>query len=72
MSLGREKYFLDCYDRELLTSEEKMKSRCKIRAGIYASSFAATYLGYGISLWYGGILISNEELEYQNAIKVRR
>lgn len=69
-SLGREQTFLDRYDNELIAGEQGMRLKSRLRGLIFGLGQTAPFLGYGLSLWYGGVLVADEGMPYQDVIKV--
>jgi len=69
-SLGRETTIMEKYDEELKTGELMMRRKAFLRGIVYGVGQAATYIGYSLSLWYGGTLVADNEILYKDAIKV--
>ncbi|CAG9128715.1 unnamed protein product [Plutella xylostella] len=42
----------------------------RFRGIVFAFGQTAPVAGYALSLWYGGVLVANREIEYKSAIKV--
>lgn len=41
----------------------------RFRGIVFAFGQTAPVAGYALSLWYGGVLVANREIEYKSAIK---
>lgn len=69
-SLGKEQSLFELYDKELLSGERTMHIKSIMRGFAFALGQTAPFLCYGISLWYGGVLVADEGLPYKDVIKV--
>ncbi|KAJ9591025.1 hypothetical protein L9F63_027767, partial [Diploptera punctata] len=70
VSLSREQLFLQRYMTELQVALAAARKKSRFRGPVYSLGQTAPFFGYGLSLYYGGVLISTEGLPYKNVIKV--
>jgi len=47
-----------------------MKKRARLRGIAFGIGQTAPLFGYALSLWYGGTLVAEEGLHYENVVKV--
>lgn len=69
-SLGKENTFFDRYCQELDHVARATKVRNRLRGAVFSFGQTAPFFAYGLSLYYGGYLVANEGLSYENVIKV--
>ncbi|XP_014474963.1 PREDICTED: multidrug resistance protein homolog 49 isoform X2 [Dinoponera quadriceps] len=69
-SLGKENTFFDKYCVELGHVAKATRVRNRLRGLVFSCGQTAPFLGYAVSLYYGGYLVAREGLDYQNVIKV--
>lgn len=68
-SLGRERYFMEKYFVELNEVNKAIRVRSRLRGVVYSFGQAAPFLGYALSLYYGGTLVASQEVNYKEVIK---
>lgn len=68
-SLGQEAHVLNRYAMEIRNAEAACHAKIRYRGLVYAIGNTAPLFGYALALYYGGILIANEGLEYKIVIK---
>lgn len=68
-SLGQEVHILNRYSKEIDKVHEYCKSKSRFRGFVFGLGQTVPLMGYGLSLWYGGYLVANKEMEYQDVIK---
>lgn len=66
--LGAEEQFLQKYEHELQLAQKAGGIRSRLRGAVYSLGLTAPSFGYGISLYYGGLLVAYEGLPYKNVI----
>ncbi|EFN84122.1 Multidrug resistance protein-like protein 49 [Harpegnathos saltator] len=69
-SLGKEDAFFNRYCVELNHVAKASRTRNRLRGLVFSCGQTAPFLGYAVSLYYGGYLVAREGLAYQNVIKV--
>ncbi|XP_039953591.1 multidrug resistance protein homolog 49 isoform X1 [Bactrocera tryoni] len=69
-SLGQERHVLERYCEQIDKADKACRKKVRFRGVVYGMGQTAPFLAYGISLYYGGILVSNDEVPYANIIKV--
>lgn len=69
-SLGQELDILSRYITEIVRAETACRQKIRFRGVVYALGQTAPQIAYGIAFTYGGILVANYQLEYENLIKV--
>lgn len=69
-SLGKEDAFFNRYCTELNHVAKAIRVRNRLRGLVFSCGQTAPFLGYAVSLYYGGYLVAREQLDYQNVIKV--
>jgi ATP-binding cassette subfamily B (MDR/TAP) protein 1 len=68
-SLCGEGLFLERYMTELWSAQQAASQKTRLRGPVFALGQTVPFFGYGLSLYYGGYLISTEGLPYKNVIK---
>ena len=68
-SLGQEPHVLSRFYNEIEKVEQLCRQKMKFRGIVFALGQAAPAFGYAVSLYYGGMLVANDGLEYKNVIK---
>ncbi|KAK6623968.1 hypothetical protein RUM44_010825 [Polyplax serrata] len=68
--LGKEHYFIEKYSQTLKEGRRSNRKRAWLRGLAFAVGQTAPFFGYSISLWYGGYLVANENLQYKYVIMV--
>ncbi|GLH05847.1 Probable multidrug resistance-associated protein lethal(2)03659 [Gryllus bimaculatus] len=69
-ALGGERAFLRRYGDALSAAEAAGRGKMRWRGVVFAMGQCSWFLAYSLALYYGGILVANEGLPYQNVIKV--
>lgn len=69
VSLGQEEHIINRYNEEIAKSEVACRSKIKYRGLVYALGQSTPLFGYALALWYGGMLMANEGLDYKSVIK---
>uniref|UniRef100_A0A1A9X3Q1 ABC-type xenobiotic transporter n=1 Tax=Glossina brevipalpis TaxID=37001 RepID=A0A1A9X3Q1_9MUSC len=68
-SLGQERYVLQRYSTQMDFVHKSCVKKLRFRGFVYGLGQSAPFYAYGISLFYGAILVANG-LPYENVIKV--
>lgn len=68
--LGGERAFLRRYTDALAAADGAGRRKMRWRGPVFAMGQCAPYLAYALTFYYGGVLVSNEGLPYQNTLKV--
>uniref|UniRef100_A0A1B0A9F0 ABC-type xenobiotic transporter n=1 Tax=Glossina pallidipes TaxID=7398 RepID=A0A1B0A9F0_GLOPL len=68
-SLGQERYVLERYSSQIDLVHKSCVKKLRFRGFVYGLGQSAPFFAYGISLFYGAILVANG-LPYENVIKV--
>lgn len=68
-SLGQEADIITRYTKEIMDVEAAVKRKLSYRGFVTASVQAIPMFAYAIALYYGGILVAREGMEYQNLIR---
>lgn len=55
---------------ELRSAQQAARKKTHLRGPVFSFGQTAPFFGYGLSLYYGGYLISTEGLPYKNVIKL--
>lgn len=58
------------YVCEMTKAGSTMKNRLLWRGFIFALGQAIPFVSYGITLWYGGLLIADRKIEYKDVLKL--
>ncbi|XP_004537388.1 multidrug resistance protein homolog 49 [Ceratitis capitata] len=69
-SLGQERYVLERYDEQINRADKACRKKLRYRGLVYGLGQTAPFMAYGVSLGYGGFLVANQEVPYQDIIKV--
>lgn len=69
-SLGKEDVFFNRYCVELNHVAKATRVKNRLRGLVFSCGQTMPFLGYAVSLYYGGYLVARENLDYQNVIKV--
>ena len=67
--LGREKLFVKRYIKELDNSHSQAKRKSHIRGLVFGFAQSMPFFAYAGCMYYGGYLVDQKELEYQNVFK---
>lgn len=67
-SLGQERYVLQRYSSQIDLVHKSCVKKLRFRGFVYGLGQSAPFFAYGISLFYGAILVANG-LPYENVIK---
>lgn len=68
-SLCQEPHVLKRYIEKIDEADEYCRQKSKFRGFVFGLGLTVPTLGYGLSLWYGGVLIAEKEMNYENVIK---
>ncbi|XP_032292618.1 multidrug resistance protein homolog 49 [Drosophila virilis] len=68
--LGLEQQVLERYIQQIDQVNVACRRKVRFRGLVFALGQAAPFLAYGVSLYYGGLLVANEGLPYEDIIKV--
>lgn len=68
-SLGQEPHVLRRYIKEIDEIDAYCRQKSKFRGIVFGLGQTVPLMGYGLSLWYGGILVAKKEMPYENVIK---
>ncbi|XP_055855395.1 multidrug resistance protein homolog 49 [Episyrphus balteatus] len=69
-SLGQEKEVLKRYVTQTDQADKASKKKIRFRGTVFGLGQASPFIAYGISLYYGGMLVAAGSIEYENIIKV--
>ncbi|XP_055537429.1 multidrug resistance protein homolog 49-like [Wyeomyia smithii] len=69
-SLCQEPYILERYDKEIAKVDIACKKKTRLRGTVFAIGQVMPFLCYGLSLSYGGKLVSDGDVLYKDVIKV--
>ena len=67
--LSREKTFVSRYIAELSGPHETAKKKAHVRGLVFGFAQAMPFFAYAGCMYYGGYLVSTEELPYENVFK---
>ncbi|XP_055919170.1 multidrug resistance protein homolog 49-like [Eupeodes corollae] len=67
-SLGQEKYALERYSKQIDLADEASKEKTRFRGIVFGFGDASHAIVFGISLFYGGLLVANGQMEFKNII----
>lgn len=67
--LGQEPYVLKRYELLIDDVTKSCLHKIRFRGLVYATGQSVPMLGYALALWYGGILISQFEMSFEDVIK---
>lgn len=67
--LRREQAVIDKYNKEIKKVEENIKQKLKYRGVINAGGQAIIFFAYAVALCYGGVLVSEGDIPFQDIIK---
>ncbi|XP_034108471.1 multidrug resistance protein homolog 49 [Drosophila albomicans] len=68
--LGLEEQVLERYTKQIDQVDLACRKKVRFRGLVFALGQTAPFLAYGVSLYYGGMLIANDGLPYEDVIKV--
>ncbi|XP_054737347.1 multidrug resistance protein homolog 49 [Anastrepha obliqua] len=69
-SLGLEREVLLRYCEQIDKANNACRQKVRFRGLVFGLGQTAPFISYGISLYYGGILVADREVPYQDIIKV--
>ncbi|XP_037946900.1 multidrug resistance protein homolog 49-like [Teleopsis dalmanni] len=69
-SLGLERNVIRCYNEQIDRAGALCRNKVRFRGTFFGMGQASPYIAYGVSLYYGGLLVANEGLQHENVIKV--
>lgn len=67
--LGQEEGFMERYKTEVIKLHNTVRSKTKYRGVIFSFGQSIPFFGYALTLYYGGLLVANGEIQYPDAIK---
>jgi ATP-binding cassette subfamily B (MDR/TAP) protein 1 len=67
--LRREKTFVERYIAELSGPHETAKRKAHVRGLVFGFAQAMPFFAYAGCMYYGGYLVSTEDLPYENVFK---
>lgn len=67
--IGGEEEVLRRYHEAFVGGRVAARKSLRFRGSVFAFGQTAPVAGYAISLWYGGVLVANQEIPYKNVIK---
>ncbi|KAH8277612.1 hypothetical protein KR018_002116 [Drosophila ironensis] len=65
-----ERKVLDQYVQQIDRVNAACRRKVRFRGVVFALGQAAPFLAYGISMYYGGILVADDKMSYEDIIKV--
>ncbi|KAH8372084.1 hypothetical protein KR093_010043 [Drosophila rubida] len=68
--LGLEQQVLERYTLQIDQVDLACRKKVRFRGLVFALGQTAPFVAYGVSLYYGGLLIANDGLPYEDVIKV--
>lgn len=68
-SLRQEGEVVERYAREIMAVEKAVKRKLSFRGLVFSSVQAIPIIASGVSLYYGGVLVAREGLEFEKVIK---
>lgn len=68
-TLGQEPHVLKRYEEMIDQVTNACLKKIRFRGPVYAAGQTIPLLGYGLALWYGGILVSKFEMEFDDVVK---
>lgn len=68
-SLGQERNVMERYAAHIDTVEKACIKKLRFRGFVFGLGQASPFLAYGLSLYYGGTLVANGEVSYEDIIK---
>lgn len=68
-SLCQEPFVLKRYVEEMEHVESYCAKKTRLRGLVFGLGQTVPLMGYGLTLFYGGTLVANKELPYQDVIK---
>ncbi|XP_077296429.1 multidrug resistance protein homolog 49-like [Arctopsyche grandis] len=70
ISLCQEEGFIDRYIKEAKLVSKAARVKTRLRGVVFSLGQSSPYFGYALALYYGGVLVANKEIEFQNVIIV--
>lgn len=67
--LRREDYMIKKYNEEIRKVEDLIRQKVRWRGLINSSGQAFMFFAYAVALCYGGVMVSREEIPFQDIIK---
>lgn len=68
-SFGMEKPMIASYNQTIDEVTTMCMKKVKYRGLVYSLGQSTPMLGYALALWYGGMMVSKFEIEYDNVVK---
>ncbi|XP_055687209.1 multidrug resistance protein homolog 65 [Lutzomyia longipalpis] len=69
-SLRQEGSMVSRYSKEIQKVERSVKRKLMFRGSVFSIGQSAPMFAYAVALYYGGVLVANEGVAYENLIKV--
>ncbi|GAB0096239.1 Multidrug resistance protein homolog 65 [Sergentomyia squamirostris] len=69
-SLRQESNMVGRYSKEIQNVERSVKRKLMFRGSVFSIGQSAPMFAYAVALYYGGVLVANEGVSYENLIKV--
>lgn len=66
--IGQEEGFIERYIKEVKHVSEAARVKTRLRGIVFSLGQSSPYFGYALALYYGGVLVANKEIEFQNVI----
>lgn len=66
---GQEPHVIRRYVREMNKVEAMIRKKLIWRGLVSSTAQAIPIFGYGVTLYYGGLMVANEEIHFKNIIK---
>lgn len=66
---GQEPHIIGRYVREMEKVEHIIRKKIIWRGLVSSSGQAIPFFGYAVTLWYGGLLVADQEIHFKNIIK---
>lgn len=68
-SLNHEQNVIDRYNQQINQVDKASRRKTRFRGFVFGLGQTSPFIAYGISLYYGGTLVANEEMSYEDIIK---
>ena len=70
VSLRKEKYFVEEYEKSLLEPHKTSHKRSPVRGFVFGIAQSVPFFAYGGCMFYGGYLVYTEGIQYKIVFKV--
>ena len=68
-SLNHEQSVLDRYNAQINLVDTACRKKTRYRGVVFGLGQTSPFIAYGISLFYGGYLVANGQMSFENIIK---